>query len=275
MLEAAAGSICGVVSRRPVTERRHRQVPASGVIPEHWPSRESFRQTVATVRCCRCLYGTTSGNIPDTGRGERPVACGSPQSRFAVSGLPGCRLRRSEPLLGVCRATQCSGGTAGLRSTAGSSSTRTVSGYTAANEATRFASRFPTTKSSVPSARAIGSAPVQRTRIHTRAAAPLLIASLGDFGILSEILETVHRNAGLPAQTARNRRLPPRRLRKNTAVALEHDHRPNEVALPRGGLGGIGEMSGEYRRLVSRQPRRWREEAYSASRRSAYPSSSS
>jgi hypothetical protein len=44
--------------------------------------------------------------------------------------------------------------------------------------------------------------PCPAIRIHTRAAAPLLIASIGGFGILSEILETVHRNAGLPAHSA-------------------------------------------------------------------------
>jgi hypothetical protein len=36
--------------------------------------------------------------------------------------------------------------------------------------------------------------PCPAIRIHTRAAGTLLIASIGGFGILSEILEVVHRN---------------------------------------------------------------------------------
>lgn len=44
--------------------------------------------------------------------------------------------------------------------------------------------------------------PCPAIRIRTRAAGPLLIASIGGFGILSEILEKVHRNAGPAAGAA-------------------------------------------------------------------------
>lgn len=47
--------------------------------------------------------------------------------------------------------------------------------------------------------------PSPAIRIETRAAGSLLVASIGGFGILSEILETVHRNSRLrtdPAELA-------------------------------------------------------------------------
>jgi hypothetical protein len=44
--------------------------------------------------------------------------------------------------------------------------------------------------------------PCPAIRIQTRAAGSLLIASIGGFGVLSEILKSVHRNTGLLADTA-------------------------------------------------------------------------
>lgn len=50
--------------------------------------------------------------------------------------------------------------------------------------------------------------PCPAIRIQTGAAGTLLIASTGGFGMLSEILETVHRSARLPADQTADRPVP-------------------------------------------------------------------